>query len=80
LAKVLLVADDDEAVREVVCLTLEHAGYDVVTADNGVGALGIVRSRAVDGLLTDVRMPRLTGFELADRVQLIRPELPRSFS
>jgi len=45
-----------------------------------VGALGIVRSRAVDGLLTDVRMPRLTGFELADRVQLIRPELPRSFS
>jgi len=31
LAKVLLVADDDEAVREVVCLTLEHAGYDVVT-------------------------------------------------
>jgi two-component system cell cycle sensor histidine kinase/response regulator CckA len=62
----VLVVEDDARVRDLVCRTLRGAGYAVLEAVDGDGALALARSHGlVDLLLTDVVMPRLGGLELA---------------
>ena len=73
----VLVAEDEEAVRRVVCRVLEGAGYQVVAAANGQEALERLRSLngRADLLLTDVVMPGMAGRELAARATELRPGL-----
>ena len=63
----VLVVDDQEAVRHLVRKTLETAGFQVLEADNAYAALDLFRSPEppVDLLVTDYRMPGMTGLELA---------------
>lgn len=76
LASILLV-EDDETVREVICRVLQDAGYDVANAGDGVEALNMMEGLpAVDLLITDIRMPRMGGHELSNRVLDARPDLP----
>lgn len=88
--RTVLVADDDALIRAAVRRTLLRAGYDVREAADGVEALELVRAplRARPGepalepfdlLLTDIRMPRLDGFSLAEALQEIAPDLPVLF-
>src|SRR5262245_41791644 len=60
----ILVADDDEPLREEIVEVLETAGYDVVGASNGVCALRLLRECAVDLVIADLNMPLLDGEEL----------------
>jgi len=65
----VLVVDDQEVVRDVIRLTLERAGYTVLEASSPSAALDLVRAdRPIDLLVTDVVMPEMDAFELADRV------------
>jgi CheY-like chemotaxis protein len=57
----LLVADDDEAVRLSLERTLTREGYGVVLAPDGQAALDRLRRGGVDLLLSDLKMPGLTG-------------------
>jgi CheY-like chemotaxis protein len=59
--------EDDEALREVSANFLRSKGYDVLTAEDGIEALGICRTldRSVHLLVTDLIMPRMGGLELA---------------
>lgn len=77
----ILVAEDDDAVREFVRIVLDQAGFAVRTAPNGraAGDLFDADPGAFDMLLTDVVMPLATGVELAERVRATRPELPVLF-
>lgn len=77
----ILVAEDDDAVREFVRIVLDQAGFEVRTAPNGhaAGDLFDADPQAFDLLLTDVVMPLATGVELAARVRATRPELPVLF-
>jgi CheY-like chemotaxis protein len=72
----ILVVDDDSDVREVIAETLEGFGYDVVVASSGEEALPMLASRGDIGILiTDVRMPGMSGFELAARAKRVDASL-----
>src|ERR1044071_3716470 len=62
----ILVVDDADTVRRMICAMLSQSGYECLEAADGAEALGIVESRdGVDLVLTDVVMPRMGGGELA---------------
>jgi CheY-like chemotaxis protein len=76
----ILVVEDAEPVRKMVCSMLSSSGYLCKEAADGVEALGIIRaSEPVDLILTDIMMPRMGGTELACRVAELRPDLPIVF-
>lgn len=72
----LLLVEDEPTVRELASAFLISAGYKVVTAQNGVEAMGIAQKmgNAIHGLVTDVVMPQMRGPELAERVLEFLPE------
>ncbi|MGA2716696.1 MAG: response regulator [Bryobacteraceae bacterium] len=77
----ILVVDDEAETRILTQIFLESAGYTVIGAPDGIEALKLYeRHRSgVALLLTDVNMPHMNGFELADRLLLLRPDLPVLF-
>lgn len=74
---VILLAEDDPIVRNLVRAMLTNQGYAVLTADDGREALEICDafSDQIHLLLTDVLMPRMDGIELADAVRRRRPDI-----
>lgn len=74
----ILVVEDQENVREMICTMLEDFGYKVFNAKNGIEALSILNGKnrkQIDLLLTDVIMPELNGYELAKRMMETVPDL-----
>ena len=69
----VLVVDDEPAVRRVLALALRAQGHTIHEADDGRQALDILREREVDLVITDWRMPRMTGDELLQEVQRLHP-------
>jgi DNA-binding NtrC family response regulator len=74
---IVLVVEDEEALRRLVRLILESAGYLVLDASNGREGLDLCKAHSgpIDVLLSDVVMPELGGRDLAERALQIRPEL-----
>ena len=66
----VLVVEDEYAVRRIVKIALESAGYRVIEARNGPEALDAVRlhAGAIDLVVTDVVMPEMSGRELVERI------------
>ncbi len=73
----LLLAEDEEAVRELVAGFLRQNGYTVLEAKNGVEALLLAEQQdsTIHMLLTDLMMPKMGGWELAERLLAQRPGL-----
>jgi signal transduction histidine kinase/ActR/RegA family two-component response regulator len=73
----ILIAEDEESLRELASEFLRSAGYSVLAAENGVEALAVAKRSAqpIHLLLTDVVMPKLRGPELAERLRRLRPEI-----
>lgn len=70
-APLLLVVDDDASARELVCITLRRAGYDVIDAPDGARALDLIESgRRPHLILLDLMMPVMSGWEFWDRRQV----------
>lgn len=80
-APVILLAEDEDAVRHLAVRILERAGYQTISAADGLDALALVKGRegAIDLVLTDVVMPGVDGRELARRLWAERPGLPVLF-
>jgi CheY-like chemotaxis protein len=79
-AETILLVEDDEAVRGLVCRLLESAGYNVLLAARPSEAEQLLaHEQNVDLLLSDVVMPEMSGFELAARLSHNRPELRTLF-
>lgn len=76
-ATVILVADDDVVVRNLINTVLTRSGYFVLLACDGMEAMQISRRHTgpIDLLLSDVTMPRLGGLELVKRMREDRPGL-----
>ncbi|MBA4028482.1 MAG: hypothetical protein C0475_05010 [Planctomyces sp.] len=72
----VLVVDDKEMMRDSVGATLERAGLEVVSADSGEAALRTIAARRPDAVVTDLKMPGMSGIELVERVRAIDDELP----
>ena len=72
----ILVVDDDDDVREVLAETLQDFGYGVECAASAEEALSLVASRPDLGMvITDVRMPGMSGLELAHQVRRERSDI-----
>jgi CheY-like chemotaxis protein len=68
MATILLV-EDEEPIRQFIGELLEGEGYDVVTADHGAQALGLVESARPGLVVTDLMMPIMNGAELCRRLK-----------
>ncbi len=73
----ILVVDDDMLVRKVLKKYISSLGYYVDTAEDGRGALDMLRSFSYDLVLTDLQMPRLGGIELLKEMFLEYPDIPK---
>ena len=71
----LLVADDDPAVRESLQRALTREGYGVVLASDGQSALERLQAGGIDLVLSDLKMPGLSGLELLPKAKAVAPEV-----
>jgi CheY-like chemotaxis protein len=67
--KKILVAEDDEIARELMCMTLKRQGYHVVTAEDGLKAYEFALILRPDLIITDVQMPSADGAHFVRRVR-----------
>jgi PAS domain S-box-containing protein len=73
----IMVVDDEEALRSIAVEILEGIGYRVITAENGLKAMEIfqVRHTEIDALVLDMSMPGMSGLELYKNIRLINPSI-----
>ncbi len=72
----ILVVDDEQVHRYMLCSMFKEWGWKCVEADDGITAVEAVEKYNYDAVLMDVRMARMDGREAFSRIQAIRPELP----
>ncbi len=70
----ILVVDDELSMREFLKILLEKEGHRVTTAAEGKSALALAEQAPFDLLISDIRMPGMTGLELLARIKELRPE------
>lgn len=71
-----LVVDDDPVVAKSIDRVLTGKGYAVITASNGPEALDKLAHEKYDAVITDIRMPGMSGLEMAARIKESQPWLP----
>ena len=69
IPRTILVVDDDLVVNHLLCRAVRQAGYQVLSAANGLEALDCLNRHAVDLILSDLVMPQLDGVALGMRVR-----------
>ncbi len=72
----ILVVDDDESLRQVMSMQLEEMGYTALTVPSGEEALRLLATEPVSLVITDYRMPGMSGLELLGRIRAEFPLLP----
>ncbi len=71
----VLVVDDESAIRYSITKTLQRVGYEVDTASSGEEALQMMTGKQYEVVLTDIRMPGLSGVELLARIKEQSPDV-----
>jgi CheY-like chemotaxis protein len=72
----ILVVDDEEGVRSIARRVLEAAGYQVWEAADGAQALAYLLQGVVHLVVTDIRMPKMDGWELLTHLRSMNPKVP----
>jgi len=70
----ILIADDEQSMREWMRLLFQRDGFEVLTAEDGIAARDLVTREYVDVVLTDIRMPRLDGVQLLHAIHDLAPD------
>ena len=65
----ILIVDDEESIREFFEIMLKREGYQVLTAQNGVAALEVLKKQSADLIISDIQMPEMSGLELLAKVK-----------
>ena len=65
----ILVAEDERDIRDLIAFTLRFAGHEVLTVTNGEEVVQSALKEIPDLILTDVRMPRMSGYEACKRIK-----------
>ena len=76
MAKSILIAEDEQVLRESLAELLTQEGYDVVAAPNGKEAQAAALQRSFDVVLSDVRMPEMDGLTLLSHLSRLAPQTP----
>jgi DNA-binding NtrC family response regulator len=76
MPKTVLIADDEQGIRDSLKRLLEFESYSVMLATDGPSALDIIRDERVDLMLLDIKMPGMDGLEVLSRVHDDHPQLP----
>ncbi len=71
----VLVVDDERSMRELLTIVLKRDGYDVLVADDGARAIELLKKQRVDILITDIRMPQMSGVDVLREAKRIDPEI-----
>ena len=72
----ILLAEDDDVMREYLARALTKSGYSVESVDRGTAALALIKQGLpFDLLLTDIVMPEMDGIELAQKAAIVAPDL-----
>ncbi|MGN1118719.1 MAG: response regulator transcription factor [Oscillospiraceae bacterium] len=72
----ILVAEDDEDMRELFCTVLSDSGYNAVSAADGAEALEIMDREYIDLIVADIMMPNMDGYELTKSLRDAKYDLP----
>ncbi|MCO4763584.1 MAG: response regulator transcription factor [Myxococcales bacterium] len=75
----VLIAEDDELIREGIVQILEGEGYSTLTAQDGAEALRLFRAERPDFVCLDIMMPRLSGFDVCREIRKEDPDVPLVF-
>jgi two-component system, NtrC family, response regulator PilR len=71
----VLVVDDEKSMRDLLSITLEKEGYDVLTAAGGDAAIEALRRDVTDAVITDLRMPKVDGLQVLRAAKEISPDV-----
>ena len=76
-SETVLIVEDDDSLRKLTRTVLKQKGYKVLEAENGEEALKVSKAHdgSIDLLITDVVMPKMGGKEVAERLQLLYPQM-----
>ena len=69
----ILLAEDEQVIREYLARALERSGYEVVAVDSGTTAAPLLEAERFDLLLTDIIMPEIDGIQLAQYCNMVSP-------
>ncbi|MDQ7842404.1 MAG: response regulator [Armatimonadota bacterium] len=69
----ILVVDDEASIRDLCARVLGRAGFDVTVAGGGEEAVGRLRDETFDAVITDIRMPGISGLEVLDTAKRTQP-------
>jgi DNA-binding NtrC family response regulator len=73
----ILIVDDQEMMRDSLAATLVREGHEVVAAGDGPAAVArLTTAGRIDLLISDLKMPRMTGIELLQEARRLRPDMP----
>lgn len=72
----ILIIDDEESIRNVLRDILEMEDYKVDEAKDGINALSKLKKGGYDAVICDIKMPKMDGMEVLERVQILQPDLP----
>lgn len=73
MSKTIMTVDDAATMRKMIAFTLKGAGHEVIEAGDGAEALGILKGRSVDLVITDVNMPNMDGITLTRQLRALPP-------
>lgn len=69
MAQTIMIVDDEAGVRDLLCDALKIAGFETMSAPDGMSALTAIRSKKPDLFIIDINMPLMDGFELVERLR-----------
>lgn len=72
----VLIVDDERSMRDFLKILLEKEDHEVTTAESGEKAIAVISKQTVDVVVSDIRMPGMTGIELLESLKDSSPELP----
>ena len=75
----ILIVDDDLNILEILEARLTSKGYHIFRCEGGEEALQIIKSNGIDLMISDMKMPGMSGMELFDKARQIKPDLPIIF-
>lgn len=74
--KHILIVDDEELIRDLLARALSRLGYAITSVAKGEEALGLIKTRDIALVISDLRMPGIDGFELFRQCKKLKPKLP----